>query len=169
MARRAGSLMISATIKLGAVTAALDGLPAQVVKAVAKKVQALAVNLQHHIVADKLQGQVLKHRSGALGQSIQTETTTTGPTTTGEVFSAGDVKYAAIHECGFHGVETVRQHVRTMAFGREVAPFLCGPFTRQVDLPERSFMRSSLDDHAERIVAGIREAALAGAKQSLGR
>ena len=114
-----------------------------------------------------MQGQVLKHRSGALGLSIQTETTTTGPTTTGEVFSAGDVKYAAIHEFGFHGVETVRQHVRTMVFGREVPAFLCGPFTRQVDMPERSFMRSSLADHAEQIVAGIREAAVAGARQAM--
>ena len=161
--------MISATIKLGSVNASLDGLPPQVIEAIAKKVRALTVNLQRHIVADKLQGQVLKHRSGALGRSITTEVSTSGATTTGEVFSAGDVKYAAIHEFGFHGVETVRQHTRTMAFGRDVAPFLCGPFTREMNVPEWSFMRSSLEDHAERIVAGIREAALAGAKKSQGR
>ena len=148
--------MISATINLGGVNASLDGLPPQVIEAVAKKVRALTVNLQRHIVADKLQGQVLRHRSGALGRSITTEVSTSGATTTGEVFSAGDVKYAAIHEFGFHGVESCLS-------------VLGKPFTRQVDLPERSFMRSSLEDHAERIVAGIREAALAGAKQSQGR
>ena len=152
--------MISATINLGGVNASLDGLPPQVVEAIAKKVRALTVNLQQHIVADKLQGQVLHHRSGALGRSIQGEKsrslTVDGAVVTGEVFSSGDVKYAAIHEFGFQGVESC-------------VSVLGKPFTRNVNMQERSFMRSSLEDHAERIVAGIREAALAGAKQSLGR
>ena len=161
--------MLRAEVHIQGAKAALDGLPPQVIEAVAKKVRALAINLQHHIVADKLQGQVLHHRSGNLGKSIATETTTSGATTTGEVFSDGSVKYAAIHEFGFHGVETVRQHTRTMVFGRKVTPFLCGPFTRQVDMQERSFMRSSLDDHAERIVAGIRAAATAGARAAMGQ
>ena len=148
--------MIRAEVHIQGAKAALDGLPPQVIEAVAKKVRALAENLRHHIVADKLQGQVLRHRSGALGRSIQTETTTSGATTTGEVFSAGDVKYAAIHEFGFHGVESC-------------VSVLGNPFTRNVNMPERSFMRSSLADHAEIIVAGIREAATAGARAAMGQ
>lgn len=151
--------MISATITLGGANAALDGLPPQVIEAVAKKVRALTLGLQRHIVADKLQGQVLHHRSGDLGRSIglssSAVTTTEGTTTTGEVWNSGDVKYAAIHEFGFHGIESCVSVLGT-------------PFTRNVNYPERSFMRSSLEDHAEMIVAEIRAAAEAGAKQSLG-
>jgi hypothetical protein len=92
--------MLKATVDLSNVTAALGRIPQEVIDAVAKKVRALTINLQRHVVADKLQGQVLNHRSGALGRSIQTDVTTSGQTTTGKVFSAGDVKYAAIHEFG---------------------------------------------------------------------
>jgi phage gpG-like protein len=84
-------------------TGAIDALgrvPPTVVSAIRAKVRALVVNLQHHIVADKLQGQVLHHRSGALGRSIQTTTTDFDGGAEGKAYSSGDVKYAAIHEFG---------------------------------------------------------------------
>ena len=161
--------MLKASVELSGANAALDALPREVIEAVAAKVKALTINLQHHIVADKLQGQVLHHRSGNLGRSIQEEVETSGATTTGQVYSSGDVKYAAIHEFGFHGIENVREHIRTVAFGREVAPFIVHGFQRQVNMPERSFMRSSLADHAEIIIDGIRAAAIAGAREAMAK
>jgi hypothetical protein len=65
--------LLSVTVELAGANAALDRIPEQVIEEVAKKVRSLTINLQRHVVADKLQGQVLKHRTGALGRSIQTE------------------------------------------------------------------------------------------------
>jgi phage gpG-like protein len=164
--------MLRFTVELGGAEAALDRIPAQVVDMVAKKIRALTINLQHHIVADKLQGQVLQHRSGALGRSIQPETTTSGDVTTGEVFSAGDVKYAAIHEYGGqtkpHDIVPVKaEALAFMMGGRQVfAKIVHHPGSK---IPERSFMRSGLMDMADEIVAGIRDAAIEGARQAMDR
>ena len=159
--------MLRVELHISKANAALDRIPSVVVEAVARKVSLLTGDLQAHIVRDKLQGQVLKHRTGALGRSIQHITKRNGDITTGEVFSSGDVKYAAIHEFGFHGTENVKQHIRTMVFGKKVAPFSVGPFTREMNMPERSFMRTGLADMAEEIVEGIRDAALKAARESL--
>lgn len=162
--------MLRATVELKGAQEALAEIPAQVIDAVAKKVRILTTNLQHHIVADKLQGQVLHHRSGALSRSIAQDVETDGSVTTGRVFSSGDVKYAAIHEFGGKTrphdiVPTKAQALAFMVGGQQVfAKIVHHPGS---NIPERSFMRSGLFDMAEEIVAGIREAALAGAKQAM--
>lgn len=164
--------MLKAYVELQGANAALQRIPPQVVEMVAKKVRALATNLQRHIVADKLQGQVLNHKTGALGRSIQTETATSGDVTTGRVFSAGDVKYAAIHEFGGrtppHDIFPKKaEALAFMAGGQMVfAKVVHHPGS---NIPERSFMRSGLFDMSEEIVAGIREAAVKGAQQAMGQ
>lgn len=162
--------MLRATIELGGARAALAEIPAQVVDAVAKKIRTLTINLQHHIVADKLQGQVLHHRSGALSRSIQQNVETNDTTTTGRVYSSGDVKYAAIHEFGGqtppHDIlPTKAQALAFMIGGEQVfAKIVHHPGSK---IPERSFMRSGLYDMADEIVQGIKEAAIAGAKEAM--
>lgn len=164
--------MLKVEVRLDAATSALDKIPQEVVDAVAEKVRVLTANLQAHIVADKLQGQVLNHRSGALSRSIQSITETSGGVTIGRVFSSGDVKYAAIHEFGGktspHDIYPVKaQALAFMMGGQQV-------FAKVVHhpgsvMPERSFMRSGLADMADEIVASIREAAQAGARKAMGQ
>lgn len=162
--------MLSVTVELAGANAALDRIPAEVIEEVAKKVRSLTINLQRHVVADKLQGQVLKHRTGALGRSIQTEIRQDGATTIGRVFSSGDVKYAAIHEFGGRTPphDIFPSKAEALAFtigGKQVfAKVVHHPGS---NMPERSFLRSSLADMTEEIIAGLREAAIAGAAKAM--
>ena len=163
--------MLKVEVDLTPALDALDNLPPEVANAVRNKVLQLTSRLQHHIVADKLQGQVLHHRSGALGRSIQMKTYESENTFTGEVYSTGDVKYAGIHEFG--GVipahDIFPKNAEALAFmmdGKQV--FAKVVHMPDVTMPERSFMRSSLADMADTIVKEIKEAALLGAKNAMG-
>lgn len=149
-----------------ALEARLDAMPTSVQAMLKIKVTALAIKLQGHIVADKLHGQVLNQRSGALARSIQEEAPIVeGAGVYGRVFSAGDVKYAAIHEYGGRTPphDIVPDKAEALAFmigGRQVfAKIVHHPGSQ---MPERSFMRSSLADMAEEITAGLRQAAVEG-------
>jgi phage gpG-like protein len=71
-----------------------------------------------------------------------------------------NVRYAAIHEFGFRGSVSVRGHARKGRSGSiEV-----GAYSRQVNLPARSFLRSSLDEMAVTIRSELRASALRGLK-----
>lgn len=141
----------------------LKTLPKSVFDALYTKVLKLSLALQAHIVRDKLAGQVLGVVSGDLRRSIQQKMDATEMAVFGVVYSAGDVKYAGAHEFGFDGDVTVKQHTRTMVFGKEAAlPFSVGPYTMHMKMPERSFMRSSLTDMKEEISTGMKEAAIEG-------
>jgi phage gpG-like protein len=172
--------MLRAELDAGKLIAGLDTMPAQVVAAVATKMKALTINLQRHVITDKLHGQVLKQRSGKLARSIQRETRTEGELVVGEIFSTGDVKYARIHEYGgttkAHDIIPTKAQALRFAFAGAVGGPL-GPnlvFAKVVHhpgskIPERSFLRSSLADQASEIVAGLKQAAIRGAQQALGQ
>lgn len=89
----------------------------------------------------KLQGPVLKHRSGALSRSITWKVENTGASFKGTVGSSG-VPYAAIHEFGFDGDEACRSK-------------LGKAFTRHMKMPERSYLRSTLTEQREAILARL--------------
>jgi hypothetical protein len=114
-----------------------------------------AVNLQQHVKGDKLSGQVLNRRSGALSSSIKLAVDDNGSSVYGRVFSSGDVKYAAFWEFGFQGTEQVSPHQRIVShvFGRKVTPLAqrVKGHSRKVDQAPRSFMRSALADMAAEI------------------
>ena len=55
------------------------------------------------------------------------------------------VDYAAIHEYGFSGSVQVKQHTRSTAFGRPVAPFTVGPYTRNMTIRPRPYLRPGRD------------------------
>lgn len=146
----------------------LRNLPTAIANALRGKVEALTIKLQAHIIVDKLSGQVLNKRSGDLKASIQRKIEATVYAVYGIVYSSGDVKYAAAHEYGFHGTVEVKQHMRTMVFGKEAAmPFAVGPYAMRMNLPERSFMRSSLEDMREEITVGLKDAAVEGARKAV--
>ena len=132
-------------------------MPGAIRAALAKKLGELAQRLEGKIKDDKLGGEVLEPRSGALRDSISV-TLANGSV---EIFSRG-VKYAAAQEYGFNGAETVAAHSRLIkeAFGKAISPktIFVRSFSRQMNLPARSFMRSALDEMQDEIRTALTEA-----------
>lgn len=130
-----------------------------------RKVTALSLRLQTHVKSDKLSGQVLNRKTGALSRSIVQQVIDQGLMIIGRVFSSGDVKYAAIHEFG----GKTRAH-DILPKKADALSFMIGGqriFARVVHhpgsvMPERSYMRSSLTDMAEEITVGLKQAVIDG-------
>lgn len=140
--------------------------------ALSDRMGVILIGLQGYIVSRKLHGQVLKQRTGQLANSIQASPVTAlAMAVFGRVFSAGDVKYAAIHEFG-----GVIEHPGGTAYipGQGLAMFVSNaraaeigadgwslPRTRPhpIPIPERSYMRSSLRENQGRITNQLRETA----------
>lgn len=148
-----------------AVALELRGMTLRVHDALRRAITRESLLLLAAVKEEKLSGQVLKTRTGTLRRSInrrQTETATGIRATVGT-----NLSYAAIHEYGFDGTQTVRAHMRhiTQAFGRPLATSVMvsvGGFERHVHMPERSFLRSALAERRPAILAAL-EAAVAKA------
>ena len=143
-------------------SARLDGYPAALQAALAAKADELAAALADLVKNDKLSGGVLNTRSGALGDSIAASVTADADGVLASVGSEGDVKYAAIQEYG----GKTSAHEILPAKGNVLA-FVVGDaqhFARRVEhpgsaIPERSYLRSALDDMKDEIVAALAGAA----------
>lgn len=117
----------------------------------------VAVEMVARVKGDKLSDQVLHVRTGRLRRSI-TFKLTNGPTTaTAQVGT--NVSYARAHEYGFTGAVSVRAHLRKSKTGGK--PAVVAAHTRQVKLPERSFLRSTLAEMKADIVRRMTDAVLA--------
>jgi phage gpG-like protein len=138
----------------------LTAMPQRVHASLLRKVTTLALQLEAK-VKTALSGVILNVRSGALRRSIF-ETVEDDPTKViGKVASSGDVKYAAIHEFGgmIPAHEIVPDKAKALAFligGKQV--FAQRVQIPAIDMPERSYLRSSLADMADEIQEGLREA-----------
>jgi hypothetical protein len=114
----------------------------------ARCIAQLGIDLQRNVQQDKLSGQVLKTRTGALKSSIdyRVDQSLRGATT--EVFTA--LRYGAAQEYGFTGSVSVGASLRRIreAFGQAIAEKTISmrAYDRRMALPERSFLRSALDD-----------------------
>ncbi len=137
----------------------LRALPDAANAGLARAIAKLGIDLQSHVQQDKLSGQVLEVRSGALRSSIDVETDQSATTITTTVFT--DLDYAAAQEYGFFGTVNVRASLRQIkeAFGRPIAAKTISvrAHSRQVDLPARSFLQSALDDMAPNISADVED------------
>jgi len=145
------------------VIARFAAMPEGVRQALKNKVTVLAYKLQAKVVSEKLSGQVLNRVTGKLARSIHNVIDDEGLKVTGKVASSGDVKYAARHEFGFTGTESIKAHTRTItqAFGEQLSEakqVAVRAYSRQAKTPERSFLRSSLDDMREEIIKGLTDA-----------
>ncbi len=133
----------------------IAAMPDAIRTAVAQKRAELAQQLLDAIKA-KLSGETLASRTGALRDSIETSFDVE---LEARVFSSGDVKYAAAQEYGFDGEEFVAAHSREIkqAFGKAISPktIFVAAFSRHMHLPERSYMRSSLDEMQDEIAQGF--------------
>lgn len=148
--------------------AKFSAMPRNIHDVLVTRITYLAEKLKNHVVNDKLQGQVLNHISGKLWRSIQQDVEDAGSTITGKVYSAGDVKYAAIHEYGGR----TPPHVIEAKSGAALAFTMGGKqvFFKKVNhpgsvMPERSFMRSSLSDMANEITNSIKEVVITEANK----
>jgi phage gpG-like protein len=138
----------------------LQALPQAVQSGLGRAMLQLAQQLQDHVQQDKLSGEVLRVRSGALRASIAAQTADSGTTFSATVGS--DLPYAAAQEYGFSGTVSVRAHLRRIreAFGRPIAErtISVGAYTRNMNLPARSFLGSALADMQPEIEAALRDA-----------
>ena len=146
------------------VIARFGGMTNRVRDELRETIKTLGFDLQAYVQRNKLSGQVLRNRSGHLRSSIHPSFFETDTSVSAIVGT--NVEYAAIHEYGFDDTEDVREHLRTItqAFGREINPvtFTVHAFTRQMHMPVRSFLRTSLLENGEHIKAELKAAVQRG-------
>ena len=141
----------------------LQNAPAAIQSALRAKAADLAERLRRHVTDDKLSGQVLRTRSGALKASIAAEVDDDAGQVIARVFSSGDIKYAAIQEYGGRTAahDIVPAKAKALAFLVHGAPV----FAKIVhhpgsQIPARSYLRSALADMGDQILAEFTAAAL---------
>lgn len=143
-------------------------IPGNVRSQLAYTIGRMVMKLQRHIQQDKLTGQVLKVRTGTLRRSISHVVVEQGDAIVGT--ASTNVEYARLHEYGYRGPLPVPAHLRLIkqAFGRELRHPVwvqVSAHSRNVNYPERSFMRSALRDMAPEIEHDIRAAVTQGVSQ----
>jgi phage gpG-like protein len=151
--------MITLSLRDGA-SAALAQMPERLRAALFAKVVALATELEARVL-QKLGGGVLHERTGALARSIVTAIAEASGNIAVSVTASGDVKYAAIHEFG----GAIPPHAIVPDKAKALA-FLAGgkqAFAERVNMPavtmpERSYLRSSLNEMADAIRQELAEA-----------
>lgn len=128
-----------------AIMARLDRFPAAVHMALKIKITQLALRLERWVKTRKLNGQVLNRISGRLARSIANKVTDSQFLILARVYSSGDVKYAGIHEFGGRTAPhvIVPKRAKALFFGGQFAARVNHPGSQ---MPERSFLRSSLRD-----------------------
>ena len=126
----------------------LRGASDAVASGIAQAITQLGIELQRHIQDDELSGQMLAVRTGSLKSSIDLQIDQGSERISATVYS--DSKYAAAHEYGFAGTVDVKSSLRriTESFGRPISEKTINvrAYRRGMELPERSFMRSALED-----------------------
>jgi hypothetical protein len=127
---------------------------AELVKAVGR----ITLKLMRKVVQEKLTGQVLKRQTGTLARAVTQSPRTyeagnlvIGTVGVDDITGKGGrapVKYGRVHEYGFQGQITVKQHMRMVkeAFGRSITQraVVVPSHTRHMNLPARSFLRTAL-------------------------
>jgi hypothetical protein len=125
-------------------------LPGAINLGLARAITKLGIDLRHKVQEDELAGQMLISRSGSLKSSIDLRVDRSATTVKATVFT--DSEYARAHEYGFAGTVNVRASLRriTEAFGRPISgkTISVRAYSRKMDLPERSFLRSALEEMA---------------------
>jgi phage gpG-like protein len=142
-------------------SARFDAYPAALQAALGAKATELAATLAD-LVKNKLSGAVLNTSSGALRDSIAASVTADPDGVLASVGSEGDVKYAAIQE---YGGKTSAHEI--LPVKGDVLAFVASDgqhFARRIEhpgsvIPERSYLRSSLDDMRDEIFAALADCA----------
>jgi phage gpG-like protein len=142
-----------------AVVARLRSFTPEVTSRLLPTIHGILVDLQRHVVADKLHGgNPLHSRSGRLAGNINIS-----PIQTSEMSIKGsvgtNVVYAAIHEYGgtIPAHDVFPKNKQALAFnwkGKDV--IFKSVHIPTIQMPQRSFLRSALADYREIIINRIR-------------
>ena len=138
-------------------SARFDAYPAALQAALGAKASELATALAD-LVKNKLSGAVLNTSSGTLRDSIAASVTADSDRVLASVGSEGDVKYAAIQE---YGGKTSAHEI--LPVKGDVLAFVAGDgqhFARRIEhpgsvIPERSYLRSSLEHMKDEILSAL--------------
>jgi phage gpG-like protein len=171
------------SIKAEAFLARLSGSADRLRQAMLRVVNRLTIEVQA-VVKRKLTGEVLHVRSGTLRRSVNRKVVEESGSVVGSVGT--NVRYAAAHEYGFKGDVQVQGHVRKVASrstfrnagatvtangisvrkGKMLSQGIAfvQPHVRSVNMPERSFLRSTLREFSDKIKRDVRAAALEALK-----
>ncbi len=141
-----------------ALDARFDAFAGALGDALAAKAETLALALAESVKLDKLSGQVLAVRSGALRDSIAAEVAADGDAIVATVGSVGELKYAAIQE---YGGKTGAHEI--LPIKAKALAFIAGGamrFATRVEhpgstIPARSYLRATLDEESDAIVAAL--------------
>lgn len=144
--------------------ARLRSIPDAINAGLARAITKLGIDLQRNVQQNELSGQTLNVRTGSLRASVDVEIAQSADTITARVFS--DSPYAHVHEFGFSGAVSVKASLRriTEAFGRPISDtsIAVGTHSRRMFLPERSFLRSALEEMTpeirDEVESALREA-----------
>ena len=135
--------------------AQLSALPMELMARIDAKTREMAEALAAKVRDEKLSGQVLQTKSGALRNSVAAEVSAEGETVTATVGSQGDVKYAAMQE---YGGQTAAHEILPDK-GRVLAFLIGGAqrFAARVQhpgslIPARPYLSSSLQEMEGEIV-----------------
>lgn len=122
---------------------------------------ALGFKLAARVQSNRLSGQSLHVRTGTLRRSIKSRVEESGTKMTGVVYTP--VVYAPIHEFGFRGGVTVKEHLRRVkqAWGKSIAERAVPvrTHTRQMNMPQRAFMQPEFELMLPEIKATLTQAA----------
>lgn len=139
----------------------LNVVRANLLSALKTELTKASFDVSAHVKDQKLSGQVLKVKSGRLRRSINAKPVR--ETDTGvEALVGTNVEYARIHEFGFKGSVNVREYMRQ---SKDKFKVRVRAHARKLNLPERSFLRSSLADMRQDIdsrIAAVVGKAIAG-------
>lgn len=151
----------SVSVRVSGLEAAVSrvaGLPARLHAGLVTTVTRETLELQRHVVEDKLSGQVLNVRTGTLRRSITQQVVDAGGTIVGRVGT--NLRYGLAHEFGatIQHPGSVPRRAKALhwiaASGASVFAMSTRPHV--IRLPERSFLRSALADRRAAFVAAVR-------------
>lgn len=144
--------MVTVTVGSNNTVRYLESVKTDIRQSLLKAMTRIGIGLQAYIQTKKLEGQVLQHRSGKLIGSIRQHVVDEGSEIVVVVQGGGGVApYGYVHEYG--GTYLVPTHWRTSKLGN---PYQVRPYN--ITFPERSYMRSSLEENEQWIVEQIERA-----------
>lgn len=155
--------MIRVTVDEKGAVLRIRGLPQKATAKLRSAISREVITLANHVKSQKLSGQVLKNRSGALRRSVRAYPPTVAMTVIRGEVAADRVtsKYGKVHEYGGDvkiPAHAVRSHIRTSPRGNRYEVKAHSRRAHTVHYPERSFMRSALADRRNSIEQSIRKA-----------
>ena len=140
----------------------LQQFPERLATSMVKAMNRVTIGVQALVKSGKLSGQVLHVRTGTLRRSINQEVRYAGSGLI-EGIVGTNVEYAHVHEYGFHGTVSVKEHLRMqkVAWGKAMKnprEVTVKAHNMTMNTPGKRFLRDALAENAELIRETYRKA-----------